>query len=327
MRRREFLAALCAATAWPAVGRSQNVARPVVGFLVPGFGSGSTLARLVNAFGRGLAETGFVDGQNVQIDVHSAEGRLERLADKALEVAHSSASVMVSPTNVGALALRAANSSKPIVFVVGLDPIEMGLVKAIDRPGGNATGIAFGVSALEPKRLEVLRELLPELKRTVAIVNPSNPNAAAHVNALQTSSRQLGIEVVVLDVRNVSEMDAVFGNLPELRASALLVTSDPFFDAERQRLIDLANGARIPTIYPWRDFADAGGLLSYGNNLNDAVRQAGVYVGHILKGAKPADLPVWVPTKFEFVINLRTAKMLRLAIPPLLLARADEVIE
>jgi len=224
------------------------------------------------------------------------------------------------------LAAKAATSDIPIV-IVGLDPVAMGLVSSINRPGGNATGVAFRVSALEPKRFELLRTLLPQVSFVGALVNPDNPNAANHLRDLKAAASPSGQQLLFLEASSVADFDVAFATLVQKRAGALLVTSDPLFNRHRLQLVELAARNAIPAMYPWRDFTDAGGLMSYGNSLSDAFRQGGVYSGRILKGDKAADLPVWQPTKFEFVINLKTAKMLGIDIPPTLLAFADEVIE
>ncbi len=213
------------------------------------------------------------------------------------------------------------------MFVVGLDPVLLGLVSTINRPGGNATGVSFLTSSLEPKRLELMRVLLPRVELVAALVNPDNPNAESHIKDLQAATRTFGLQLLILGLREVADFDTAFAALVQRKIGAALVTSDSLFDSNRLRLVDLAARNAIPTMYPWRDFADAGGLLSYGNSLNDAARHVGLYAGRILKGDKAGDLPVWVPTKFEFILNLKTAKALGLEIPAKLLAIADEVIE
>jgi putative tryptophan/tyrosine transport system substrate-binding protein len=279
-----------------------------------------------NAFRRGLKEMGLVEGQNVTIE-YLPEGDLQRLPEFVADMVRRRVSVIFTGNNVGALAAKAATSDIPIVFIVGLDPVAMGLVSSINRPGGNATGVAFRVSALEPKRFELLRTLLPQVSFVGALVNPDNPNAANHLRDLKAAASPSGQQLLFLEARSVADFDVAFAMLVQKRAGALLVTSDPVFNRHRLQLVELAARNSIPAMYPWRDFTDAGGLMSYGNSLSDAFRQGGVYSGRILKGDKAADLPVWQPTKFEFVINLKTAKMLGIDIPPTLLAFADEVIE
>jgi putative tryptophan/tyrosine transport system substrate-binding protein len=237
--------------------------------------------------------------------------------------------VICTASNVTALAVKKVNSEIPLVFVIGLDPVLMGLVSTINRPGGNATGVYFLTTLLEPKRLELVRVMLPQVELVAALVNPDNPNAENHIKDLQAAARTFGLQLLVVKLRDVADFDTAFATLVQQRVGAVLVTSDPLFDSNsnRVRLVDLAARNAIPTMYPWRDFAVAGGLLSYGNSLNDALRHVGLYAGRILKGDKAGDLPVWVPTKFEFVLNLKTAKTLGLEIPAKLLAFADEVIE
>jgi len=324
MRRREFITTLGgAALSLPLEVRAQQSSIPVIGYL------GTRLVEVEpfnNAFRRGLKEIGFVEGQNVSIE-YLPEGNLQRLPEFVADMVRRRVSVIFTGNNVGALAAKAATSDIPIVFIVGLDPVAMGLVSSINRPGGNATGVAFRVSALEPKRFELLRTILPRVSFVGALVNPDNPNAANHVRDLKAAASASGQQLLFLEARSVADFDVAFAVLVQQRAGALLVTSDPLFNRQRLRLVELAARNAIPAMYPWRDFTDAGGLMSYGNSLSDAFRQGGVYTGRILKGDKAADLPVWQPTKFEFVINLKTARMLGIDIPPTLLAFADEVIE
>ena len=323
MRRREFITALGgAALSLPLEVHAQQ-SSPVIGYL------GSSLAKaepFLNAFRRGLKEMGLVEGLNVTIE-YPPEDYLQRLPELAADMVRRRVSVIFTGNNIGALAAKAATSDIPMVFVVGLDPVVMGLVSSINRPGGNATGVSFQVSALEPKRFELLRILLPQVSFVGALVNPDNPNAANHVKDLKAAASPSGQQLLFLEARSVADFDVVFAMLVQKRAGALLVTSDPLFNLQRLRLVELAARNAIQTMYPWRDFTDDGGLMSYGNSLSDAFRQAGVYTGRILKGDKAANLPVWQPTKFEFVINLKTAKMLGIDVPPTLLTFADEVIE
>ena len=322
MRRREFITTLGgAALALPSAARAQQSSSPVIGYLAPRIAEAEPF---LNAFRRGLKEMGLVDGQNVTIE-YLPEDDDQRLPEFAADMVRRRVSVIFTGNNVGALAAKAATSDIPIVFVVGLDPVVMGLVSSINRPGGNATGVSFRVSALEPKRFELLRILLPQVSSVGALVNPDNPNAASVVRDLKAAASPSGLQLLILEARSVADFDVAFAVL--VRAGALLVTSDPLFNRQRLRIVELAARNAIPAMYPWRDFTDAGGLMSYGNSLSDAFRQGGVYTGRILKGDKAADLPVWQPTKFEFVINLKTAKMLGIDIPPTLLAFSDEVIE
>jgi putative ABC transport system substrate-binding protein len=296
---------------------------PVIGFLGPRL---SESELFISAFQRGLKEMGWVDGHNVAIQ-YLSEDDPRRMPELAADMVRRRVSVIFTGNNVGAQAAKSATSEIPIVFVVGLDPVLMGLVSSINRPGGNATGVSFRVSALEPKRLELLRNLLPRVSSVGALVNPDNPNARNTVTELKAAASPSGLQVHVLEARSASDLDAAFLTLTQKSAEALLVTSDPLFNRQRQQLVELAARHAIPTMYPWRDFADVGGLMSYGNSLSDAFRQGGIYVGRILKGEAPSDLPVWQPVKFEFVINLKTARTLGLEMPPALLTFADEVIE
>jgi putative ABC transport system substrate-binding protein len=326
MDRRAFVTGLGSAAAiWPLPARAQQPALPVIGYL--GSGSRPEAPPFVGALHRGLEEMGFVEGQNVVIEYRWAEGRYQRIPALAAELVHRRVAVICAPSNAAALAAKAATSDIPIVFLVSLAPIHMGLVTAFNRPGGNATGVYFFSSALEPKRLELLQQLLPRVTSVAALVNPDNPNADSHTKNLQAAARTLGLQLIILRAGNVADIDTAFATLRQKRADALVVTSDPLFDGQGQWLVDLATLDAIPPIYPWREFADAGGLMSYGNSLTDADRQVGLYAGRVLKGDKPADLPVWQPHKFEFVFNLRSARTLGLTVPPIVLMRADEVIE
>jgi putative tryptophan/tyrosine transport system substrate-binding protein len=326
MKRRELITFFGAATiAWPQPLSAQQAPMPVIGYL--GVGDGSRAKHIVDGFRSGLREMGFVEGQNVAIEFRWAEGRLERLPELAADIVRRRVGVICTTSNVATLAVKRATSEIPLVFVVGLDPVLMGLVPAIGRPGGNATGVSFLTSSLEPKRLELMRVLLPQVELVAALVNPDNPNAESHVKDLQAATPTFGLQLLILRLRDVTDLDRAFATLVQQRVGAVLVTSDPLFEDQRLRLVDLAARNAIPTMYPGRDFVDAGGLLSYGNSLVDAARHVGLYAGRILKGDKPGDLPIWVPTKFEFVLNLKTAKALGLEIPAKLLAIADEVIE
>jgi putative tryptophan/tyrosine transport system substrate-binding protein len=324
MRRRKFLAGLGgAALVLPLAAHAQKSAMPVIGSLNAS-SAGTELFGL--AFRRGLKQMGFVEGQNVSTEQRWPKAD-ESLADAVSDLVRKRVAVIFTADNGGALAARAATSEIPIVFVVGLDPVTIGLVSSINRPGGNATGVSFQVSALEPKRFELLNTLLPQASRVGVLINPGNPNAQSNAENLRAAASPSGLQMHVLEARNIAEIEQAFAILAQQGAGALLVTSDRLFNIERRRLVELAASNAMPTMYPWRDFADIGGLMSYGNSLTDAFRQGGIYVGRILKGDKPGELPVWQPTKFEFVINLKAAKTLGLEIPPALLAFADEVIE
>jgi len=329
MRRREFIRLLGSVAALPLAAHAQQP-MPVVGFIGGGFwgtGDGSGGNHFVEAFRSGLREMGFIEGQNVAIEYRFAENRLEGLPELVADLIRRRVAVICTGNNVTTLAVKKATSEIPLVFVFGLDPVLMGLVSTINRPGGNATGVSFLTSSLEPKRLELVRVLLPQAELVAALVNPDNPNAESHIKDLQAATGTFGMQLFVLKLREVSDFETTFATLVQQRVGAVLVTSDSLFDSNRRRLVDLAARNAIPAMYPWRDFADAGGLLSYGNSLNDAARHVGLYAGRILKGDKAGDLPVWVPTKFEFILNLKTAKALGLEIPAKLLAFADEVIE
>ena len=326
MQRREFMTLVSgAAAAWPVAARAQQASMPVIGYL--GVADASASKPVLDRFHSGLREMGFVQGQNVAIEFRWAEGSLERLPELAADLVRRGVGVICTTSNVATLAVKRATSEIPLVFVFGLDPVLMGLVQAISRPGGNATGVSFLTSSLEPKRLELMRVLLPHVELVAALVNPDNPNAESHTKDLQATVPRFGLKLLILKLREFADFDAAFATLVQKRVGAVLVTSDPLFEAHRVRLVDLAASNAIAAMYPWRDFVDAGGLLSYGNSLTDAARHVGLYAGRILKGDKPGDLPVWVPTKFEFVLNLKTAKVLGLEIPAKLLALADEVIE
>jgi putative tryptophan/tyrosine transport system substrate-binding protein len=280
------------------------------------------------AFARGLTETGYVDGGNVRIDYRYAGGHYDRLPALAADLVQQQVAVLVPCGGVHtAIAAKAATSSIPIVFANGSDPVKFGLVASLNRPGGNITGVSFFTAQLEGKRLGLLHELVPKGLMIAALVNPTNTNADNQTKDLEASARTLGVQLHVLTAHSEDEIEGAFANLVQLRANALVVASDPFFFARRQQLIALAARHAVPAIYEWRDFVDAGGLMSYGTSLTEAYRQAGIYAGRILKGDKPADLPVVQTVKFEFVINLTVAKVLGIEVPPNLSARADGVIE
>lgn len=325
MQRREFLVGLAGAATWPLTARAQQPVTPVIGYL--GLGSLENTIPILAALRQGLKEIGYDEGQNVKIEYRWAQNRRDRLRELAADLVHQRVAVICTVSNVATLAAREATSDIPIVFVFGLDPVATGLVSAINRPGGNATGVSLLVSVLEPKRFELLHELLPKVGLVAALINPDNPNAQGHTHDLQATARVLGLQLLILKAADVAQIDTAFATLLRQRAGALIITSDPQFYSQRDRLVEMAGRNAIPTIYPWRDFADVGGLLSYGTSLLDASRQVGLYTGRILKGEKPTDLPIWQPTKFELVINLKTAKALGLTVPPMLLARADDVIE
>jgi putative ABC transport system substrate-binding protein len=323
MRRRAFITLLGGAAAWPAAARAQQAAMPVVAFLHSGSASPPHAA-----FPRGLSEAGHVDGRNVKIEYRYAGGHYDRLPALASDLVRRQVAVLGAYGGVHtAIAAKAATATIPIVFGMGSDPVKFGLVASLNRPGGNITGVSFFTAELEGKRLGLLHELVPRATAIAALVNPTNANADNQSKELQEAARTLGLELHVLNATSEREIDLAFTRLLQIRNAALVVASDPFFFARHQQLIALAARHAVPAIYEWRDFAAAGGLMSYGTSLSEAYRQAGSYAGRVLNGEKPADLPVVQTTKFEFVINLTAAKVLGLEVPPTLSARADEVIE
>jgi ABC-type uncharacterized transport system substrate-binding protein len=327
MGRRELVMLLGGAMlALPLTARAQQKAMPVIGFL--GSASPGPFAPFVAAFHQGLSETGYVEGQNLAIEYRWAEGRYDRLPALATDLAGRKVDAIVATGGPpSALAAKGATSTIPIVFSVGSDPVALGLVDSLARPGGNLTGVSFLAPGLMPKRLELLSELVPQARVIALLVNPNNANAERMIEEVQEAGRAKGVELPILKAATDSEIDAAFASLVQLHASALLVGADPFFNSRRGQLLALASRHAVPTSYEWREAAAAGGLMSYGASLTSAYRQVGIYAGRILKGAKPADLPVEQPTKFELVINLKTAKALGLTVPQSLFARADEVIE
>jgi putative ABC transport system substrate-binding protein len=328
MQRRDFITLLgSAVAAWPLAARAQQPAMPVVGLL--GSASLALWAGRMRAFYKGLSETGYVDGRNVAIEYRWAEGRNDRLPALAADLVRRRVTVIVAPGSTpAALAAKAATSTIPIVFWVGGDPIELGLVASLNRPEGNLTGVTTVASEIGPKRLELLRELLPAATVFALLVNPTSPGlAVSTTKEVEAAARTLGVQLHVLHASTDGDLDAVFANLIQLRASGLVIGNDAFFSSQFERLSALAIRHAVPTVYQFREFAAAGGLMGYGGSLTGAFRGAGVYTGRILKGEKPADLPIQQQTKIELIINLKTAKALGLTVPTALLVAADEVIE
>jgi len=326
--RRELIAGICrAAAAWPLAARAQQPAMPVIGYL--GSESPDVFAGRLRAFRQGLSETGYVEGNNVAIEYRWAENQSDRFPALLEDLVRRKVTVIAAVTGTPpALAAKAATTTIPIVFVTAGDPVALGLVASLNRPGGNLTGVATLTVELGAKQLEVLRELVPTATIIALLVNPTNPTNAERLSRdLQAAAPALGLQIHVLHASTERDFDAVFTSLPRLRADAVVIGSDPFFNSRNQQLVALALRYAMPTMYPFREYAMAGGLISYGNSFADAHRQVGVYTGRILKGAKPADLPVQQATKVEMIVNLKTAKALGLTVPLTLLGRADEVIE
>ena len=327
MKRREFITLLGgAAAAWPRAGRAQQAAMPVIGFL--GSDSPDLYTDRLHAFRQGLKETGYVEGQNLAIEYRWAEGRNDRLSTLAADLVRRQVAVIAAFTTPSTLALKAATSTIPIVFFTAGDPVGLGFVASLNRPGGNLTGTTTLTVEVGSKWLQLLHEMVPTATTFALLVNPTSPNLAdAQSKDLQAAARTLGLQIHVLQASTDSELNTVFERLAQLQASGLVISSDSFLFARGEQLAALAVRHAVPAIFGFREFATAGGLMSYGANLRDQDRTMGVYTGRILKGEKPADLPVQQATKIELVINLKTAKALGLDVPPTLLARADEVIE
>jgi putative ABC transport system substrate-binding protein len=329
MRRREFITALggVATTAWPLMLGAQQSARPVVGFLHGGLKVES--AHVVGGFGKGLSEAGFVEGRNIEIQYRFAEGFYDRVPALTAELVSRHVDVLAAVGGVQtALAAKSASASTiPVVFGNGSDPVQFGLVGSLNRPGGNITGISYFTATLEAKRLGLLSELVPATGVFGILVNSKNDNADNQLKDIAQGALSISRPIAILKASNEQEIEAAFQAFAQQGLSALLVGSDPYFASQREKIVALATRYKLPVISEWREFAQVGGLASYGTNLVDNYRLVGVYVGRILKGEKPADLPVVQATKFEFVINLRTAKTLGLTLPPGPLSTADEVIE
>jgi putative ABC transport system substrate-binding protein len=327
MRRREFISLLgCAAATWPLAARAQQPAMPVIGYLSARSPEDTT--HLVEAFRRGLSEAGFVEGQNVTIEYRWALGQADRLPGLAADLVRKPVTVLVTTGGESAaLAAKAATSTIPIAFIIGGDPVKLGLATTYSRPGGNATGISILTATLEPKRLELLRELVPQASTIGALLDPKFPPYESQLRDLREAARALDLQVQELRASNEAEIDLAFEAVARQRIAALTVVAGPFFDTRRDKLVSLAARYALPTMYHFREFAEAGGLMSYGIDSRVAYRQIGVYAGGILKGEKPGELPVLQPTKFELVINLKTAKALGLRVPLTLQVAADDVVE
>lgn len=325
MHRRNFIKVIAgSAVAWPLAARAQQSAMPVVGFLRSTSLADST--HFVTSFRQGLKEAGFVEGQNVAVEFRYAEGRGDRLPELVAELIHKPAAVIVS-NYPAAVVAKAATIAVPIIFITGSDPVRDGLVASLSRPGGNITGVVFIVGDLGAKRLELLRQLVPNATTIGVLVNPNTPETEAERNDLLAASVKIGQQLSILDVGSDRDIENAFATLVQRGAGAALIGAGPFLTSHRQQLVALAARSGLPTMYPLREYIAAGGLISYGASITEAYRQAGAYAGQILKGEKPADLPVMQSTKFEFVLNLKAAKTLGLKVPPALIALADEVIE
>ncbi len=325
LRRRDFVALLgSSVAAWPLAARAQPPAMPVIGFLDPTSPEG--YVDRMRAFHQGLKDAGFVDGENIAILYRWAEGRIDRLPEMAADLVRRRVAVIVTAAAGGPIA-KAATETIPIVFIIGGDPVGLGLVASLARPGGNLTGVNFLAAELVAKRLELLRELVPGAARVAALLNPMRPGAETQARDVESAARTLGLQAQVHKASTSGEINAAFGTFLRQRPDALFLGNDAFFTSRRVQIVQLAARHMVPATYQGRQFAEIGGLMSYGASIIDAHRQVGVYAGRILKGAKAADLPVVQATKFELVINAETARMLDLTVPPSLLAIADEVIE
>jgi len=325
MRRREFITLLGSAAAWPLSVRAQQPAMPVIGFLSPGSPE-SDVVRLTGVR-QGLKESGYVEGQNVAIEYRFAHGQNDRLPALAADLVDRRVAGIVTAGTPATLAAKAATATVPIVFNTGVDPVQFGFAASLSRPGGNLTGVVILSGDLAAKKLEVLHELLPDAAVVAMLVNPANPIVEPESKETQDAARSLGVELHILRASTAGEIDAAFASLAKLRARALVVGDDSYFINQRAQIMALAARDAVPTISGWRAFPLAGGLMSYGTDLADAYRQVGLYAGKILKGIRPADLPVQQVVKIEMVVNLKTAKTLGITFPLPLIGRADEVIE
>jgi putative tryptophan/tyrosine transport system substrate-binding protein len=326
MRRREFVAGLGGAAAWPVAMRAQSPPISVIGFLTGS--SPEAYQKTLPAFRQGLNEAGYVEGRNLAIEYYWGNNQYDRLSSLAAEVVRRRVAVIVANGAPAAHAAKEASATIPIVFQLGIDPVAMGLVTSLNRPGKNVTGFTNVTVTLVTKRLQLVRQLLPTASHVGVLVNPENRfSTEAQITDLQGAAQTLGLQLRLLDASTASELDAAFGALVRERIGVLLLTDEPFFNARVEQIVELAAQHLVPTIYTFRAFTSAGGLISYASNLEDSYRQIGIYTGRILKGEKPGDLPVLQPTRFELIVNLKTAKALGLTVPETLLATADEVIE
>ena len=327
MRRREFITLVGgAAVAWPLAARAQQPATPVIGFLSTG--SPRTFVNFLKAFHAGLSDEGFVERRNVAIVYRWAEGHFDELDALATELVAEGAAVIAATGGVrSAEAAKNATTTIPVVFVIGFDPVKVGLVASFNKPGGNLTGTTIITTELATKRLSLLYDLDPGMRNVAILVNPESMRADVEIENVIVAARDTGRPLFVLRASSISEIDAAFASLAEQQLRALIISADPIFMTRRAQLVGLAASHKMPVVYPFREFVDDGGLMSYGPSLTSAYRRAGVYAGRILKGAKPGELPIESPSRFEFLINLKTAKTLNLTIPPGVLAIADEVIE
>jgi ABC-type uncharacterized transport system substrate-binding protein len=324
MRRRDLITLLGGVAAAAHIASAQQPSVPVIGLLDAAIGP---KPRSLDGIRTGLAETGFNDGQNVAIHYRIAEGDYDRLPALVADLIREWVALIIAPQLPSVLAAKIATATIPIVFMLGDDPVKHALVSSMNRPGGNATGLSMLTAGLDAKRVQILCDLAPAASRFGLLVNPENPNLETQVAETQEAGRVLGREIELLKAQNGEQVEAAFDRLPEHHIGALIIGADPFLSSRPSLLVSLAERYRVPAIYEWRTFVDVGGLASYGSSLEDNYRKLGVYAGKVLAGAKPSELPVLQPTKFEFVVNIRTAKALGLAVPPVLLAQADEVIE
>ena len=325
MRRRDFVTVLGGAATWPFATRAQQAAMPVIGYLDPR--SPETLADRLRASRQGLKQTGYIEGENVTIEYRWARSQYDRLPALAADLAAHPVSVIVAIAANSALAAKAATKTIPIVFMMGDDPVRFGLVDSLNRPGGNVTGVSFVSPALEARSIELLRELVPKATKIAVLVNPNFAAAETRMRDARGAAAALGVQLSLINASSEQEIEGAFATIVERGAGALLVPPDPMFSGQRQQLVTLAARHALPTLYFSREFVAAGGLMSYGASILDAQRQSGIYAGEILKGAKASNLPVLQPTKFELVINLKTAKTLGLSVPLTLQVAADDVIE